>query len=391
MNRKERLTATLQGHPVDRPPVNFYEIDGVNQDESDPDPFNIYSDPSWAPLLRLAREHSDAIAGCPLPVRHTGPDPLEALEERQTWIDEQGRRFTRRRIRAGRRTLTETTRRDPDVNTVWTIEHLLKDEEDFLAWLDLPESPADCAPDLARLEHTERRLGDTGIAMINCSDPLCGVAGLFSMETYTVLALTRPDLMRHGLDRMQRGIMPRIETAARAAPGRLWRIVGPEYAAPPYLPPTLFREYVVPYDRAMVETIHRHGGYARLHSHGRLRDVLDAIVATGCMGLDPIEPPPQGDMQLAEVRERYGDRLVLFGNLEASDIENLDERLFGEKVRRALDEGGDGAGRGFVLMPSACPYGRRLSARARRNYEVMIEAVVQARETVDGPAGTVNI
>ena len=27
----------------------------------------------------------------------------------------------------------------------------------------------------------------------------------------------------------------------------------------------------------------------------------------------------------------------------------------------------------FVLMPSACPYGRKLSALARRNYETMIE------------------
>ena len=32
-------------------------------------------------------------------------------------------------------------------------------------------------------------------------------------------------------------------------------------------------------------------------------------------------------------------------------------------------------GRGFVLMPSACPYGRNLPERAFRNYEAMVEAV----------------
>ena len=89
----------------------------------------------------------------------------------------------------------------------------------------------------------------------------------------------------------------------------------------------------------MVEAIQRHGGYARIHSHGRLKEILDEICATGCDGLDPIEPPPQGDMELRYVRERYGRQMVLFGNLEASDIENLPTPEFGEKVRRALRKG----------------------------------------------------
>jgi hypothetical protein len=59
--------------------------------------------------------------------------------------------------------------------------------------------------------------------------------------------------------------------------------------------------------------------------------------------------------------------------LEASDLELLTETQFAKKIERALIEGTKGEGRGFVLMPSACPYGRFLSAQARRNYEKMIE------------------
>ena len=61
MTRRERLMATLQGKPVDRPPVNFYEIGGFNMDPSDPDKFNVYNDPSWKPLLELAEEKTDLI------------------------------------------------------------------------------------------------------------------------------------------------------------------------------------------------------------------------------------------------------------------------------------------------------------------------------------------
>ncbi len=39
----------------------------------------------------------------------------------------------------------------------------------------------------------------------------------------------------------------------------------------------------------------------------------------------------------------------------------------------ALREGTAGEGRGFVLMPSACPYGRVLPERALVNYRLMVE------------------
>jgi uroporphyrinogen-III decarboxylase len=150
-------------------------------------------------------------------------------------------------------------------------------------------------------------------------------------------------------------------------------VVGPEYASPPYLPPRLFAEYVTRYDTPMVEAIQSRGGFARVHSHGRLRDVLDHIAATGCTGLDPVEPPHQGDVSLAYVREKYGEQMVLWGNIEASDLENLPAEKFRVKVETALREGTAGEGRGFVLMPSACPYGRELGDRALRNYELMLE------------------
>jgi hypothetical protein len=80
-------------------------------------------------------------------------------------------------------------------------------------------------------------------------------------------------------------------------------------------------------------------------------------------------------MELGEVRARVGRQMVLFGNLEISDIELLPPDLFAEKVRRALEEGTRGAGRGFVLMPSASPYGRIISARTMTNYEAIVRLV----------------
>ena len=366
---------TVRGQPVDRPAVCFYELNGLDENPADDDPFNIYSDPSWKPLLDLTREKTDRIVMRSVQFLGAPPDPVQEITRCEQRTDANGNLFVRTTIQAGGRTLSRLTRRDPDINTIWTVEPLLKDEEDLLAWLDLPQASFGGRPDVRGVLDAEEQLGETGIVMIDTPDPLCDVAEMFEMGQYTIVAMMQGSLMHRALEKAARLLLPQVEAISEALPGRLWRIHGPEYASPPYLPPRLFAEYVTRYVTPMVRAIHRHGGFARIHSHGRLKDVLDHIVATGCDGLDPIEPPPQGDVPLAYVRERYGERLVLFGNLEVADIECLPTEAFAEKVFRALREGTAGQGRGFVLMPSACPYGRRLADRALRNYETMIRIV----------------
>lgn len=162
---------------------------------------------------------------------------------------------------------------------------------------------------------------------------------------------------------------------AREFPGHLWRIFGPEYATPPYLHPAMFEEYVVRYTGPMVETIQRQGGFARIHCHGRIREVLPMIARMGAAALDPIEPPPQGNVQLADVRREYGGNMVLFGNIEASDIENLGPSEFEKVVAKTLQDATVCSGRGFVLMPSSCPYGRTITPQTLTNYETMIRMV----------------
>ena len=58
-----------------------------------------------------------------------------------------------------------------------------------------------------------------------------------------------------------------------------------------------------------------------------------------------------------------------------SDIENLPTDQFTEKVETALRDGPNPDGGAFVLMPSACPYGRELAPLTMKNYERIVELV----------------
>jgi uroporphyrinogen-III decarboxylase len=369
MTRRERLMATLQGKPVDRPAVSFYEIGGWKM-EPDGDEFTVWNDPSWGPLVEMAHAETDLIRLMGPGWKGGSDGGLAELTATERWREGDSL-FTRTTIRAPGRALTSLTRRDKSTQTVWTVEHLLKSAEDAEAYLQLPD-PTVGAVDASRILAEEAALGDAGIVSIESADPICAAASLFSMEEYTVIALTEPGLFHRLLERFARSMFEQCEQTARALPGRLWRICGSEYAGEPYLPPRLYGDYVERYTGQMVRTIQKHGGYARIHSHGRLRGIMPSIARMKPDGLDPLEPPPQGDMELWQIREAIGRDTVLMGNIEAADIENLPPPEFERKVATALREGTAGAGRGFILHPSSCPYGRTITERTMTNYRTMI-------------------
>jgi len=376
MTRRERLMATLRGEPVDRPGVNFYEIGGFDVDPSDPDEFNVYNDPSWQPLLQLAEEQSDLIR-MRNPVKSRSHEPVDADNPRSEFFKTEkfladDCRFKRVTLKIAGRTMMSLTRRSPDLDTVWTMEPLLKSADDLKAYLELPDEVFPEDIDVAGLIEEDEKLADRGIVMVDTEDPLCAAAYLFSMQAFTIIALTEQKLFHRLLEKLSPHIYTRTQATAEQFPGHLWRIYGPEYATEPYLPPHLFEEYVVRYTGPMVEMIHKHSGFARIHCHGRIRAVLDHIVNMNPAAIDPIEPPPQGDVELSYVRSKYGKNLVLFGNIEFAAVENTEPAEFEKLVSKTLKDGTAGDGRGFVLMPSSAPISRKITPRVLANYETMI-------------------
>jgi uroporphyrinogen-III decarboxylase len=382
MTSRERLIATLNGEKVDRPAVSFYEIGGFNIDPDDPDKYNVYNSPSWKPLLQLADNHTDIIR-LASPVRadshsswsgNSKTNSGNSIVERSVWEDGDDR-FARLTYNIGNKKLTSRTRRNKDTDTVWTIEHLLKNTDDVRTFLQLPDEVFEEDIDVKPLFEQETELGDKGIVMVDTEDPLCAVATLFSLDDFTVFAFTEQDLCHRLLEKHARYIHIRTEKTARECPGRLWRIYGPEFATEPFLPPDLFRQYVVRYDEPMVEMIKRYKGFARIHAHGNIKGILDDIAGMKADAIDPIEPPPQGDVELEYVRQKYGQEMVLFGNLEISDIENIPSDQFRQVVRSSIKAGTNGPGRGFVLMPSSSPCTREIKELTLRNYQIIIEEI----------------
>jgi MtaA/CmuA family methyltransferase len=87
-------------------------------------------------------------------------------------------------------------------------------------------------------------------------------------------------------------------------------IIGVGDAAASLVGPQIYEEFVLPYEKRLVDGIHASGGKVRLHICGNTRRILGGMGRLGCeiVDLDSLAP-------LNEARQRMGAGQVLLGNL----------------------------------------------------------------------------
>jgi len=109
--------------------------------------------------------------------------------------------------------------------------------------------------------------------------------------------------------------------------------------------PEMYRKYFFPWHRELCELCHSKGCYVQLHSHGNINEILQWIVEAGFDILNPVDPLES--MDLAAIKEEYGDRITIAGGI------HRDFYLLSREELRCLVEKVVGIGRrggGFILM-----------------------------------------
>ena len=100
-----------------------------------------------------------------------------------------------------------------------------------------------------------------------------------------------------------------------------------------------------------------------------------AVRSTGADGIDPCEGPPDGDITLAEVKERVGDTMCLFGNLQVRVLEHGSRVEVEEAVRECMTSAKQGGG--YVIMPTAGTIGSPLPRKTEDNYLCFMDAALK--------------
>ena len=367
MNSRKRLLRVLEGKLPDRVPISTYELCGWNSRAFE------NSEPSYAGLMDFIRGNTDTLT-------MWNPRSDEAYvfsayrpETHEEISDEGGYHVRRVTVNAGGRMLTQTSKYTDNLKTVWNVEHICKDLHDVDALMNMPYVPP--AYDAGDFGRVSAETGDNGLIMASVADPACVAMEIMEFGEAMVWAMSEPDHFKATLDELHRRNMRNLENMLQTQTADLYRICGPEYITPPYLPPAHFERFVYPYLCDMVKLIHRYDAKARIHCHGRVGKVLDYILDTGADALDPCEAPPDGDITLADIKKRAAGRLCLFGNLQLKLLEHGTEQEVRDCVKGCMDAAKEGGG--YVIMPTSAPINIPLSPKTEANYRVFIQTALE--------------
>lgn len=130
------------------------------------------------------------------------------------------------------------------------------------------------------------------------------------------------------------------------------------FVAGPFLSRRMYRDFVVPYERRVCQTVRDAGGIIYTHTCGSIGDRLDLMADTATHGVDTLDPPPLGNCDLAAAKHALGDRLFFKGNMNSVAMLNYTtEREVIDEATRPLLAGMPGAG---YILSTACSVAPRV-------------------------------
>jgi uroporphyrinogen decarboxylase len=115
----------------------------------------------------------------------------------------------------------------------------------------------------------------------------------------------------------------------------------------PLLSPAHYRRLVAPFLRDVCDFARSVGMPAVFHSDGYVIPFLDDLIRAGISGLDPLEPA--AGMDLGKVKQQYGNRICLLGNVDNKRVLTAGTpELVEQTVKACIRAAGPGGG--YVVM-----------------------------------------
>ena len=147
--------------------------------------------------------------------------------------------------------------------------------------------------------------------------------------------------------------------------------VSSPFAGAGFISPDFYSEFVLPFEREIVEAVRQRQVHIYLHTCGAIGDRLGLMLASGANGIECLDPPPLGNVELDEAKEITKGKCFIKGNVDSVNLLLFasNEEIMADAKRR-LEIGKAGGG---YIFSTACS----IAPRVRR------EAVLLLREAVE--------
>ena len=362
MKARDRFLAALRGEPMDRVPLDLPGFVFTSRQELEAHP-----DPRRRSVAERVYDQTAVICDVPSQVNRFLVTPTQRITSEEEPLPGGGSR-TVGRIDTPSGPLTFGRQFDPVAQTSWQTEYPVKGRADIEAIAAVPwELPPGLAPPQAGAfppDPEGRRIVATRV-----SSPFVCVAGMMTFELFLELCAADMDLLLELTEICRRRILD-VLAVLLDGPGieYVW-IGGSEWVTPPMAAPSVYDALVQEQERSLIEYVHEHSdAVVHVHCHGHVRHALQRTIERGADYTEPVEPPPDGDITMADAKALAGGRIALGGNVECRVLCN-EGATEAERATRAAFEGGVER---FVLRPTEGP-SPRMSDVEEGNYHRLVD------------------
>lgn len=146
--------------------------------------------------------------------------------------------------------------------------------------------------------------------------------------------------------------------------------VSSPFAGAGFISPAFYADFVLPYEREIIAAVRQQGVYIYLHTCGAIGDRLHLMLTSGASGLECLDPPPLGNVELEQAQALTRGKCFIKGNIDSVNMLLMSsaEEIRAD-ARRRLEIGK--AGGGFILS-TACAIAPHVP---RENILLLREAV----------------
>jgi len=362
MTSKQRLVAALERRPTDRLPVTThhvmpYFLDKYFEGRSIADFFDAFGLDAtrWVIPVRPDTARGERfVPGQAEP----GFLQISRIESDRWRISEEPIAHpefttTRRSIATPRGSLTTVIQGNS--YTEWVAEHLLKEKRDIDLIAEFMTTPL-C--DVEAVNREAEALGERGLlrAFIlpfdffgqpGCWQDFCCIRGT---ERAIMDSFDDPAWVHEVLSVLRDRKLAYIRSL-KGARYDLMELGGGD-ASTTVISPKLFREFVAPYDSALIAAAREAGIRIVYHTCGGMMPILEDIADMGPDAMETFTPPEMGaDVDLAEAKRRIGGRVCMIGGFnQAHYFKDCAPEATRAYVRRCFEAAGGGGG--YILAPS---------------------------------------
>lgn len=344
MSPRERFLGAIRGQTIDRVPLILHGFSCQSHDD-----VSKIDNPFRRQITERIIDETHFTVQVPSYINRMLVTPPQRIRSENKALPD-GKIQTLGIIDTPKGELTFETRWDPISQTSWMTKYPVENIDDIKKIVSVIwELPANLNP--PNLDNLPSEFAERGILATQVSSPFVCVSAMMEYEMFLEYCFIEFELIKELTEICKDRIMDCVKVLmSKSGIEYVW-IGGSEWVTPPMAPHEIYDELVQEQEREIISYIHKSNAVTHIHCHGRIRDALPKTIERGGDYTEPVEPPPDGDITMAEAKKISAGRITLGGNVECRILCNETENV----VEKAVCDAFDGGKFRFILSQTEGP------------------------------------